>query len=144
MTSFVLDNSVVLSWCLADEDHPLADRAMELAVAGGAVAPRIWWYELRNALIVNERRGRLSPAHTGAALTAISRLGIVLDSDHDEAALFELTRTRRLTVYDAAYLEVAMRRRLAIATLDRRLHEAATANGVALVGENRSTPPLRA
>ena len=55
----VFDNSIVLSWCLAGEHDPLAELAMQLTIDGGAVVPAIWWYELRNALVVNERRGRI-------------------------------------------------------------------------------------
>ena len=68
MTRIVLDNSVVLTWCLADEHHPIAERAMQLVIEQGAVVPGIWWYELRNALMVNERRGRLSAADSRSTL----------------------------------------------------------------------------
>lgn len=77
----VLDNSIVLAWCLADEQHPAADRAMRLTTAQGAVVPGIWWYELRNALIVNEWRGRLRAADTQATLADIGFLPISVDRD---------------------------------------------------------------
>ena len=136
MTSFVLDNSVVLAWCLEDEAQPLADRAMRRVTEEGAVAPGIWWYELRNALISNERRGRLTAAQTGIALTAIARMQIAMDWDHDERMTLDLARRNRLSAYDAAYLEVAMRRGLPLASLDRRLREAARANGIELLDDS--------
>ena len=60
MTSIVVDNSVFLVWCLAGEEEPTATGAMRQVAESGGVTPRIWWYELRNALLVNERRGRIS------------------------------------------------------------------------------------
>ena len=133
MTSIVIDNSVFLAWCLADEDEPTATGAMQQVAEGGGVAPRIWWYELRNALLVNERRGRMSPQQVSDTLTDSLALGISMDDQHDESRLLELARRHELTVYDAAYLEVAFRRGLPLATLDRRLREAAEAIGVAVV-----------
>ena len=138
MTSFVLDNSVVLAWCLEDEAQPLADRAMRRVTEEGAVAPGIWWYELRDALISNERRGRLSAADTRDNLADLAKMHILLDSNHDEATILDLARRHRLSAYDAAYLEVAMRRGLPLASLDRRLREAAAANGIELLNENDS------
>lgn len=135
MTALVLDNSVVLSWCLADERDPVAERAMRLATAHGAVAPGIWWYELRNALLMNERRGRLAPADTRATLADLREMRIETDGDHDEGGILDLSRRHALTVYDAAYLEVALRRALPLASLDGRLRRAADADGVALVEE---------
>ena len=136
MTSIVLDNSVVVSWCLADEHEALAEHAIRRAASGGAVAPGIWWYELRNALAMGERRGRLSAAQVARALSAVGRLNIALDWDHDERTILDLVRRNRLSAYDAAYLEVAMRRGLPLASLDRRLREAARTNGIALLDDN--------
>lgn len=138
MTTIVVDNSVVVSWCLADEQEALAEQAMRRAASGGAVAPGIWWYELRNALVMGERRGRLSVRQAARALAAVRQVGVSLDWDHDDRTMLDLTRRYRLSVYDAAYLEVAGRRGLPLATLDRRLHEAAIACGVELLNRNHS------
>ncbi len=135
MTPFVLDNSVVLAWSMADEIHPVADVALRRATSRGAFVPGIWWYELRNALIVNERRGRLGTAETDRVLRAVGRLPISIDSDHDGRHVLRLARRFGLTVYDAAYLEVAVRRALPLASLDRRLQQAAAASGVSLLSE---------
>ena len=131
MTPIVIDNSVFLAWCMGDEEEPTAASAMQHVAEQGGVAPRIWWYELRNALLVNERRGRISPQQVSDTLVDSLALGISIDDEHDESRLLELARRFALSVYDAAYLEVAFRRSLALATLDHRLRKAAETVGVA-------------
>ena len=133
MTGFVIDCSVFLAWCLADEDDPAATDAMHRLTDEGGVVPQIWWHELRNALLVNERRGRITAQQVADTLTDSAGLGIEIDAEHDEAAVLGLARQHNLTVYDAAYLEVAFRRGLPLATLDRRLAAAATAIGIAVI-----------
>ena len=118
---------------MGDEEEPTATSAMRHVIEQGGVAPRIWWYELRNALLVNERRGRISPQQVSDTLTDSLALGILIDDEHDESLLLDLGRRFELTVYDAAYLEVAIRRSLPLATLDHRLREAAGAIGVAVI-----------
>ena len=132
MTAIVIDNSVVLAWCLADESDALADAAMDVVADRGAVVPGIWWYEVRNALVVNERRKRLTAADTGATLADLEHLGISIDRDHDRDVLIAIARQHDLSVYDAAYLEVAQRRECLFATLDLRLRKAAESSGVEL------------
>ena len=133
MTSVVIDNSVFMAWCLGDEDEPTAILAMQRVAEEGGVTPRIWWYELRNALLMSERRGRISPQQVAATLADTADLAVEIDENHNEASILDLTRRYELTVYDAAYLEVALRRNLPLATLDRRLREAAETMGVAVV-----------
>ena len=99
----------------------------------GGVAPRIWWYELRNALLVNERRGRISRQQVSDTLIDSLELGISIDDQHDASLLLEIARRHGLSVYDAAYLEVAFRRGLPLATLDGRLQRAAGVDGVAVI-----------
>lgn len=130
--SVVIDNSVFLAWCMGDEDQPMADGAMRQVAQAGGVTPRIWWYELRNALLVNERRGRISAQQVRDTLTDSLALGIEMDDRHDESLILELARRFELTVYDAAYLEVALRRSLSLATLDQQLGAAARTTGIAL------------
>ena len=133
--AFVLDASVTLSWLLDDEEHPAALRAQTMAATQPAHVPAIWWFEVRNALLVQERRGRLTPRDTMDALRVLARIRIEPDRDPREAAVLDLARQHRLTVYDAAYLELARREHLPLATLDRRLAAAARAEDVALIGE---------
>ena len=118
---------------MGDEEEPTANTAMQQVIEQGGVAPRIWWYELRNALLVNERRGRISPQQVSDTLADSLALGILIDDEYDESRLVDLARRYELTVYDAAYLEVAVRRSLPLATFDPRLREAAEAIGVAVV-----------
>ncbi|MCY4611714.1 MAG: type II toxin-antitoxin system VapC family toxin [Gammaproteobacteria bacterium] len=126
----VIDNSVFVAQCMGDEDDPMATVAMRHAIEQGCVVPRIWWYELRNALLANERSGRISKQKVSDTLADILKLNIEIDDRHDESLLFGLARQFKLTVYDAAYLEVASRRSLPLATLDRRMREAADAVGI--------------
>ena len=128
----VIDNSVFLAWCMGDEDNPAANCAMLLAAEEGGVVPRIWWYELRNALLMNERRGRISQQQVADTLADARALGISVDDGHDEAQVLDLARRFELTVYDSAYLETALRRSLPLATLDGRLLAAAESLGVAI------------
>lgn len=133
MSAFVVDNSIVVAWCLADEEHPTAEHAMRLAADHGAVVPSIWRYELLNALIVNERRGRLTAEDVRQALADLAEMRLERDGDHDEALLLSLARRHSLSAYDAAYLEVSVRRTLPIASLDRRLVDAAVDANVVLI-----------
>lgn len=102
---------------------------MDLTLERGAVVPGVWWYELRNALIVNERRGRLSAEDTRATLADLDEMNIAADTQHHTPTVLDLARRHELSVYDAAYLEVALRRGLPLVSLDRRLSKAATASG---------------
>ena len=91
------------------------------------------WFEVRNLAIMNERKGRISPTQTVAFLRQLKLPTILTDySAHSDATL-RLARTHKLTVYDAAYLELALRRKVELATLDKRLAEAAQTEGVIVV-----------
>jgi predicted nucleic acid-binding protein len=133
--AFVLDASVTLSWAFPDESHPIALRAGQLLESSeeSALVPSLWWYEVRNILIVNERRGRTTPLRTANFLKNLADLSIVTDFLQDEHIVLDLARQSHLTVYDAAYLALAMRERLPLATLDKALHVAALAAGVPLL-----------
>lgn len=130
----VIDSSVAVSWMIADEESEAGRRALALAYAEGIIGPRVLWYEFRNSLIVNERRGRLLPAETERAISVFAALEPIFLDDHDEAALLRLSRRHALTAYDAAYLELATRLGQSLATFDHRLAAAARAEGVELVG----------
>jgi len=130
---FVIDASVAATWLLPDEGHAVAIAAYERLLSDHAVAPSLWWFEMRNIFISNERRGRLDGEKTSRALALLSDLPIQLDHAPDSAALLELARRHRLTAYDAAYLELAQRLNLPLASLDQELCAAATAVGVELI-----------
>ncbi|OAN52891.1 twitching motility protein PilT [Paramagnetospirillum marisnigri] len=131
--ALVIDASIAACWAFGDEDSPAADRALNLIQAEDTVAPALLWYELRNILVVNERRGRLSQADTAAFLRDMARLGVVTDHHPDEAEILRLARAHRLTVYDAVYLELAQRLGYPLATLDAELARAARAEGTPVI-----------
>ncbi|MCY3698332.1 MAG: type II toxin-antitoxin system VapC family toxin [Gemmatimonadetes bacterium] len=129
MRSLVIDCSAAMAWAMVDESSPLADAALEQLGDGGGMAPQIWWAELRNGLLAAERRGRISPAGTDAALAALDDLPIVLDRTPRGAMVLRIARDHDLTVYDAMYLELALRLNCPLATLDRKLASAAVEAG---------------
>ena len=136
MTAFVLDASTVIAWAIEDERQGRAvDVLIRLRTGDEARVPALWWFEVRNALVVNERRGRLSEADTATLLRELARLPVGIDRAPDETGILALARHHRLTAYDAAYLELARRASLPLASLDKALRRAASASGVALLGD---------
>ncbi|MDX2101848.1 MAG: type II toxin-antitoxin system VapC family toxin [Alphaproteobacteria bacterium] len=104
---FVIDASIAACWAFGDEDHPAATAALERIRSDDAIAPALWWFEVRNTLLAGERRGRLTEADTGAFLRELARFGVLIDRTPDETVVLALARQHRLTVYDASYLELA-------------------------------------
>ena len=131
--AFVLDASITACWAFQDEDHPDAALALDQMRTEEAVVPCLWWFEVRNILVVNERRRRITESDTAAFLLNLSRLRVRLDRLPEGDAVLRLARTHRLSVYDAAYLELAQREGLPLATLDADLRRAAAEEGVALL-----------
>ena len=131
---FVLDASVAACWVFDDEDHPIAALALERIRADEARVPSLWWFEIRNVLIMNEGRKRLTESDTAAFLRGIARMRLTIDRAPGEADVLALARRRRLSVYDASYLELARREGLPLATLDIALANAARAEAVSLIG----------
>jgi predicted nucleic acid-binding protein len=135
--SLVLDSSVALAWFYADETTSSIREVFELTKTGGAWVPSLWRLEVGNVLLMGIRRGRHDFTFVQAALADLSLFPISVDPDTESqawAAALQLAHRHRLTLYDAAYLELAQRRRLPLATLDSDLRAAATAEGVALLG----------
>ena len=134
MSSFVLGCSVAVAWLLEDGRVPEADALLDRLEGGGqAVVPGLWRLELGNVLAGAERRGRIGATGIARCLGLLGRLPIVTDRHSEERALreiLELARREYLTAWDAAYLELAMRRGLPLATLDRSLARAARRAGV--------------
>lgn len=134
---FVVDASVALAWCFGDEASDAADAALDALAEEGASAPAIWPFEVANALRTAERRGRLDLSDVGRIRSLLLALPIAVESVDLAAALgevAEVARTLDLTAYDAAYLALAARRGLPIATVDDRLRRAAVVAGIPLVG----------
>jgi predicted nucleic acid-binding protein len=131
--ALVIDASVTACWAFDDEDHATAARARERLETEDAWVPSLWFFEVRNSLIVAERRGRVDEAHVSRFLGLLARLPIQIDYDPVDGDLMNMARQRRLTAYDAAYLELARRKGAPLATLDRALATAASSADVALV-----------
>lgn len=132
---FVLDASVAVSWCFHDEQDSTADAALELFRAGAdPVSPLHWWFEIRNVIMLGVRRNRVTQDETTAFFLRLKETPIELAVLPDDEAVFALAKRHRLSFYDAAYLELAIRERIAIATLDQALSRAAIAEGVPLIG----------
>jgi predicted nucleic acid-binding protein len=137
VTAFVLDASIALAWCFADEATPATDALLDRLADEEAAAPALWRLEVANALTMAERRGRLSIAGLTRSITLLQRLAVALDPEGSDRALRELVdlaRSERLTVYDAAYLELALRLGLPLASKDAKLRTAASGLGLALLG----------
>ena len=133
MNAFVLDASVAICWLLHDEENPRADAARRRIVDGGAFVPQVWHLEVRNSLLVAERRQRISAEGATARLQSLKELPIYTDAEPDFEAAFELARVHRLTCHAAVYLELAKRRNEALASLDTALVRATMAEGLPLV-----------
>lgn len=134
---FVLDGSVALAWLFHDEQDPYADAIVAKLPAVEMLVPRLWHLEVANVLLVGERRGRCTAADVTTWLGYLSALPVVVDAETEARAWADtvaLARRNDLTEYDAAYLELALRTRLPLATLDRKLKSAAVAVGISLHG----------
>ena len=131
--AIVVDASIAAAWCFPDERADAAERVLDDLPQLGGVIPAVFRYEICNVLIVNERRGRIDQTDSARFLMRLRDLRLLRDDAHDEETVMSLARRRVLSVYDAAYLETALRRGDSLATLDRDLASAATAEGVALI-----------
>ncbi|MFY9682442.1 MAG: type II toxin-antitoxin system VapC family toxin [Candidatus Sulfotelmatobacter sp.] len=139
MSRFVVDASVVLTWCFPDENSALAERVAQMFKEGdSAIAPSFWPHELLNALLVGEKRKRISGDLIRAFLTDLATLPIVLQESQADAVfdgIQSLSREHGLTAYDAAYLDLAQTNGLPVATLDEDLMRACARTGVELIRE---------
>ena len=128
INGFVVDNSVVMSWCFKDETNRYADAVLDKLSESTAIAPSIWPLEVVNVLLVAERRKRLKQADSVRFITLLSQLPIVVEDKGSEKGmndLLTLGRTNLLSSYDASYLDLAMRKDCPIATIDKKIMEAA-------------------
>ena len=136
--SLVLDASVTLAWCFDDETTTATEAVLDHVSEAGAIAPGLWRLEVANALQAALRRKRISADVRDGSLATLARLPIAIDADSDTYAwttTLRLADRFGLTVDDATYLELAQRRSLPLATLDKPLREAAAILDVALLGE---------
>ena len=133
MAAFVLDCSVTVSWLMPDEfpDLNLLDHVVEK----GVIVPSLWSLEIGNVLLMAERKKRITLEQRQKAIHTLAKLPIVVDtltSDHAWLETMELAERYDLTLYDASYLELALRRSLPLATFDKSLKRAAEQANVLL------------
>ncbi|WP_321384500.1 type II toxin-antitoxin system VapC family toxin, partial [Rhizobium sp.] len=134
LMAFIVDASIAGAWLLPDEENTLAEQAMARMAEEDAVAPDLLRHEIRSILLSAEKRERISVDFVHSALARFRGLPLQLAGPGDDTEVVRLSRKYRLNAYDAAYLALALLEQLPLATLDRRLAEAARAEGVAILG----------
>jgi predicted nucleic acid-binding protein len=135
--SVVIDASLTLTWYFDDETSPATEAVLDRVSEAGAVVPGLWRLEVANAFQSAVRRKRISADYRDESLTELAQLPITIDADTDTYAwttTLHLAERFRLTIYDATYLELAQRRSLPFATLDKELRKAAAVLDLALLG----------
>lgn len=135
--SFVLDNSIALAWCFEDEQPEHVMNLLDRVTETGAFAPSLWPLEALNGLLIAERRRRINAGLRRRFANFLHELPIMIDTetaDRAWTATVELAERLRLSLYDATYLELAMRRKLPLATLEKELINAAKASGTIVLG----------
>ena len=131
---FVLDASLALSWCFEDETTPDTEAVLDRLATEPAVVPGLWELEITNALLVGERRGRLTESQTTRFVSLLASLPINVDlASPDMTTLLAVGRQHGLSSYDATYLVLAERDGHPLATLDDKLIVAAKRAGVTLL-----------
>ena len=136
--SLVLDSSATLAWIYSDEVTDGIRRLFDTVANTGAFVPALWRLEVANSLTIAVRRGRVDAEFRRAALDDLALLDITTDNQTDTHAwgeTLQLADRFRLTLYDAAYLELAHRRGVPLATLDEDLSAAASALGLRVLGD---------
>jgi len=133
VTDLVIDASVALAWCFRDERTEVTERLRERVQTDTLAVPVLWHLEVANVLALAERRRRITPAESTELIALLEMLDIVVDAETRSRAftrVLDLAREERLTAYDAAYLELAMRLGVPLASKDGDLCDAAERVGV--------------
>lgn len=136
--NLVIDASLTMAWYFEDESTPTTDALLDRVVALGAVVPGLWRLEVANAFQMAVRRQRIDALYRDASLAELGHMPITIDTSTNSYAwstTLRLAERFALTLYDAAYLELAQRRSLPLATLDKDLHAAAPVVNVELLGK---------
>jgi len=134
--NFVIDNSVVMSWCFKDETIQYADDILDILEVSTAFVPSIWPLEVGTVLLVAERKKILSEADSTLFIALLTELPIIIEQEPPERMIKEilaLAREHKLSSYDASYLDLAMRKGIPIATMDNNLIAAAKRSHVPIV-----------
>lgn len=136
MKKYVLDCSVVIAWIFQDEATAQTETLREQLAESIAIVPAIWHLEVTNTLVVSAHRGRIQLTEIPSLISLLESLPLEVDPQTSSQAFsqtFKLAQNYQLSAYDAAYLELAMRQNLPLATLDQRLQEVAKRCGVVLL-----------
>ncbi len=136
MVKLVIDASLTLAWCFADERNHSSQALLNDVARNGARAPAIWWFEVTNALLIGEIRKRISREDVDDHVKNLAELPVAIDSAQNVETItriMELARTQRLTTYDASYNELALRYALPIATRDTAMQNAARKLGLEII-----------
>lgn len=131
----VIDSSIAISWGMPDEKSVAANRALALARQEDVLVPAIFWTEVRNICLVNERRGRIAITDTTTAIKMIEGFRPQIDDRASHEAVLNLAREHGLSGYDAAYLALAIAEECTLATLDKRLARSAIVEGLSVISE---------
>jgi predicted nucleic acid-binding protein len=134
--SFVVDCSTTMAWCFDDEMTAATDVILDRLRVTGAIAPVLWPLEVANVLLMAERRQRITERETARLARLLQSLPVIIDAEKATnifGSIVALAREYRLTVYDASYLELAIRHVIPLATRDQRLRAAALAASVPLL-----------
>ena len=133
--TFVVDTSVTMAWCFEDEVTGYTEDVLDSLKRSSALAPSHWPLEVANILLVSERRGRIATSQTATFLHSLESLPITVyqtTATRARGPILDLARAQRLSVYDAAYLDLALELGLSLATQDRQLVATALRVGVPL------------
>jgi predicted nucleic acid-binding protein len=136
--TLIIDCSITMSWCFADEASEQTARIQDRLVAEAALVPGHWFLEVANVLAMAEKRRRISAVDATHFIQLLAKLDIQADEEAPARAfdhLLPLCRSHSLTSYDAAYLDLAVRRQLPLASLDDDLRRAAARLGVVVLGQ---------
>lgn len=133
MSRMVVDASVAASWLFDDEDDARAAASLSALDETQGIVPQLWHYEMRNILLMAQRRKRISTSGFQERVAALDELPLETDGTADLDHALALAGAHGLSFYDALYLELACRRQASMATLDAKLITAAQAEGVIIV-----------
>jgi len=135
--AFVIDCSITMAWCFSDEATPATANVQDRLEKETALVPAHWFLEVTNVLAMAERRRRITPQKSAAFLALLETMDVEVDHNTPARAfahLLPLCRSHGLTAYDAAYLDLALRRQLPVASLDDDLRAGAKSLGVQVLG----------
>ncbi|WP_438749228.1 type II toxin-antitoxin system VapC family toxin [Pararhizobium sp. O133] len=139
--NFVVDASIVAAWLLPDEENDLAEKARSAMIDKDALAPDLLWHEIRNILVIAERRNRVAEDGIANLIVNLRRVPLRIVDMNDDLRIVQLARDHRLSGYDATYLALAITENLPLVTLDKKLVNAARAVGLPLLAEDQVIEP---